>query len=332
MNGSNLPLPAMRLGEIVLATGNYEVMKAWYRVMLDLEPSLEHAPTDESATRSGSSPPKPTRMCFFRLHAEHPYQDVIALFEMPGAECCHRTLGPAPYAASQRLDARVAGAISALASSRRCAVSSNGSWPEHEPVLPRSRPERSRDIRQQLRDQRGSGDLPCFGKLQAQSGRQGHRSRGMGWTAAALGQHTLKHFDTRHGPTGAIRRRKINSVGSCHRTLGPAPHAASQRFDERVAGAISALASSRRFAVSSNGSWLEHEPVLPRSRPECSRDFRQQLLDQRRSGDLPCFGKLQAQSGRQGHRSRGMGWTAAALGQHTLKHFRHSARSDGGYP
>jgi catechol-2,3-dioxygenase len=25
-------------------------------------------------------------MCFFRLHAEHPYQDVIALFEMPGAE------------------------------------------------------------------------------------------------------------------------------------------------------------------------------------------------------------------------------------------------------
>ena len=85
MNGSNLPLPAMRLGEIVLATCNYEVMKAWYRVMLDLEPSLEHVPTDASATRSGSSPPKPTRMCFFRLHAEHPYQDMIALFEMPGA-------------------------------------------------------------------------------------------------------------------------------------------------------------------------------------------------------------------------------------------------------
>jgi len=85
MNGSNLPLPAMRLGEIVLATSNYEVMKAWYRVMLDLEPSLEHAPTDESATRSGSNPFKPTRMCFFRLHAEHPYQDMIALFEMPGA-------------------------------------------------------------------------------------------------------------------------------------------------------------------------------------------------------------------------------------------------------
>jgi catechol-2,3-dioxygenase len=85
MNGSHLPLPAMRLGEIVLATGNYEVMKAWYRVMLDVESSLEHTPTDESAARSGRSLPKPTRMCFFRLHAEHPYQDVVALFEMPGA-------------------------------------------------------------------------------------------------------------------------------------------------------------------------------------------------------------------------------------------------------
>ena len=86
MNGSHVSLPAMRLGEIVLATGSYEVMKAWYRVMLGVEPSLEHAPTDASLTRTGNSPPKPTRMCFFRLHAEHPYQDMIALFEMPGAE------------------------------------------------------------------------------------------------------------------------------------------------------------------------------------------------------------------------------------------------------
>ena len=85
MKDSDSPLPAMRLGEIVLATGSYEVMKAWYRVMLGVEPSLEHAPTGESAKGSGVGPLKPTRMCFFRLHAEHPYQDVIALFEMLGA-------------------------------------------------------------------------------------------------------------------------------------------------------------------------------------------------------------------------------------------------------
>jgi len=75
----------MRLGEIVLATGNYETMKAWYGTMLGLEPSLEHAPAGASATKSGSGLPKPARMCFFRLHAEHPYQDVIALFETQSA-------------------------------------------------------------------------------------------------------------------------------------------------------------------------------------------------------------------------------------------------------
>ena len=74
-------LPPMCLGEVVLATGRYDVMKAWYRHVLDVEPSLEHQ-VDAEATQSG--PPKPTRMCFFRLHAEHPYQDVMAIFEMPG--------------------------------------------------------------------------------------------------------------------------------------------------------------------------------------------------------------------------------------------------------
>jgi catechol-2,3-dioxygenase len=78
------PLPAMRLGEIVLATGSYEVMKRWYRVTLDVEPSLEHT-VAAPATNAAGGPPMPTRMCFFRLHAEHPYQDVVALFEMPGA-------------------------------------------------------------------------------------------------------------------------------------------------------------------------------------------------------------------------------------------------------
>ena len=83
MNGTLLPLPAMRLGEIVLGTRNYENMKAWYGTMLDLEPSLEHTPSGGSATKE-SGLAKPARMCFFRLHAEHPYQDVIALFEIPG--------------------------------------------------------------------------------------------------------------------------------------------------------------------------------------------------------------------------------------------------------
>jgi catechol-2,3-dioxygenase len=81
MTASDTALPPMRLGEIVLATGRYDAMTAWYRQLLDIEPSLEHA---VNAGTSPSGPPKPTRMCFFRLHIEHPYQDVVAIFEMPG--------------------------------------------------------------------------------------------------------------------------------------------------------------------------------------------------------------------------------------------------------
>lgn len=92
MSNFREPLPAMRLCEVVLATGSYEAMKTWYRVVLDIEPSLEHITSAAApAEKSASSPPVPTRMCFYRLHAEHPYQDLVALFEMHGA----RTASPA---------------------------------------------------------------------------------------------------------------------------------------------------------------------------------------------------------------------------------------------
>ena len=81
MTTSRVSLAPMRLGEVVFATGRYDAMREWYRQVLGVEPSLEHAvETDAPAT----GPPKPTRMCFFRLHTEHPYQDVVAIFEMPG--------------------------------------------------------------------------------------------------------------------------------------------------------------------------------------------------------------------------------------------------------
>ncbi len=81
MNASDAALQPMRLGEIVLATGRYDAMTAWYRQLLGIEPSLEHAV--EAGAQAGG-PPKPMRMCFFRLHIEHPYQDVVAIFEMAG--------------------------------------------------------------------------------------------------------------------------------------------------------------------------------------------------------------------------------------------------------
>lgn len=81
MTATRITLPPMRLGEVVLATGHYDAMIAWYRQVLDVEPSLEHV-VETGAPPDG--PPKPTRMCFFRLHTQHPYQDVVAIFEMPG--------------------------------------------------------------------------------------------------------------------------------------------------------------------------------------------------------------------------------------------------------
>ena len=82
MTDSTSTLPPMRLGEIVLATGRYEILKEWYRQMLDIDPSLEHV-TDNTGTNA--DPTKPTRRCFFRMHLEHPYQDVVAIFEVPNS-------------------------------------------------------------------------------------------------------------------------------------------------------------------------------------------------------------------------------------------------------
>ena len=81
MTASDAALTPLRLGEIVLATGRYDAMTSWYRQLLEIEPSLEHA---AGTNQPPGAPPKPTRMCFFRLHIDPPYQDVVAIFEMPG--------------------------------------------------------------------------------------------------------------------------------------------------------------------------------------------------------------------------------------------------------
>lgn len=79
MTDTTASLPPMRLGEIVLKTARYEELKSWYCQMLDCPSPFEHA-----VNTPFSRPGVPTRMCFFRLHTEPPYQDVVALFEVPG--------------------------------------------------------------------------------------------------------------------------------------------------------------------------------------------------------------------------------------------------------
>ena len=79
------PHPRLRIGEVVLRTGRYDAMRAWYRLVLELEPYYENLPTgkDESdGTRAEWA--TRVRLAFFRLALDHPYQQVIALFDVPG--------------------------------------------------------------------------------------------------------------------------------------------------------------------------------------------------------------------------------------------------------
>ena len=77
--------PRLRIGEVVLRTGRYEPMRAWYRLVLELDPYYENLPASEDES-DGTRAEWATRvrLAFFRLALDHPYQQVIALFDVPG--------------------------------------------------------------------------------------------------------------------------------------------------------------------------------------------------------------------------------------------------------
>ena len=83
MTNATATLPAMRLGEIVLKTGRYEELRAWYARVLGMEPSLDRI-VPRHASKADEPSVMPTRTCFFRMHADHPWQDVVAVFEVMG--------------------------------------------------------------------------------------------------------------------------------------------------------------------------------------------------------------------------------------------------------
>lgn len=83
MTPMHAALAPLRLGEVVLKTARLDALRRWYSLVLELEPSLEHAVVSGAVPRP---PFMPTRMCFYRMHTDHPYQDVIALFEVPGVQ------------------------------------------------------------------------------------------------------------------------------------------------------------------------------------------------------------------------------------------------------
>lgn len=82
----NLDLVPMRLSEVVLKTGRYPQMRVWYQMVLGIAPFYEYVPKAPVAPAAGQAQERASdlRLCFFRTHLEHPYAQVVALFDIPG--------------------------------------------------------------------------------------------------------------------------------------------------------------------------------------------------------------------------------------------------------
>jgi catechol-2,3-dioxygenase len=84
--GATLDLPPMRISEIVLKTSRYDEMKAWYQGVLGIAPFYEHVPKAPARAPEKGQQERASdlRLCFIRLHLDHPYAQVLAIFDVPG--------------------------------------------------------------------------------------------------------------------------------------------------------------------------------------------------------------------------------------------------------
>lgn len=85
LNEAQTPL---RIAEIVLRTSRYDQMRAWYASVLEIDPYFEQSPPVAAQDRAedGSGEPSwasQSRLSFFRLLLDHPWIQVIALFDVP---------------------------------------------------------------------------------------------------------------------------------------------------------------------------------------------------------------------------------------------------------
>lgn len=76
-------LDGVRISEIVLKTSQFPVLRSWYVDVLGLEPFYENSP-DKTGGKDGKFlRASDVRLCFFRLHLDFPYTQVLAIFEVP---------------------------------------------------------------------------------------------------------------------------------------------------------------------------------------------------------------------------------------------------------
>lgn len=82
----NLDLAPMRMSEIVLKTARFEDMKAWHQGVQGIAPFFESRPSGPKRQLKPGEQERASdiRLCFIRLHLDHPYAQVLAIFEVPG--------------------------------------------------------------------------------------------------------------------------------------------------------------------------------------------------------------------------------------------------------
>ncbi len=104
----NLDLTPMRMSEIVLKTSRFEELRDFYQGVLGVAPFYEHRPENPTAIVPGRQErASEIRLCFIRTFLEHPYAQVLGIFEIPGTrpQPSGRP-GFAPHAIPQRDDGR----------------------------------------------------------------------------------------------------------------------------------------------------------------------------------------------------------------------------------
>jgi catechol 2,3-dioxygenase-like lactoylglutathione lyase family enzyme len=86
--------PSLRISETILKTARIGEMRAWYRAVLELEPSIEHMPDGAERFEDGSQRASGMRLCFFELNEDYPYFQTLGMFEVPNTSLARNENSP----------------------------------------------------------------------------------------------------------------------------------------------------------------------------------------------------------------------------------------------
>jgi catechol 2,3-dioxygenase-like lactoylglutathione lyase family enzyme len=77
---------SLKISETILKTSRLDEMKAWYILILEVEPFFEYAPPANTnpLDLGGQTRASDLRMCFFRLSLDYPFVQSIGIFQEPG--------------------------------------------------------------------------------------------------------------------------------------------------------------------------------------------------------------------------------------------------------